>query len=158
MKPDMRKKNPNSGYQKYRYFYRQKIGWWTRNKVTRKSMPHLFWCCVGYARSLEDFNAGKMYDDEMMCAPDVKYRKSREWLMDTRPMLLFTIKYHGNPNIVYSFYSKDLGEANEEVARLNEKHGKDTDDGFYLDDSGFDEKWNALAVSFYKQRNIDYEG
>lgn len=83
-------------------------------------------------------------------------RKNEKYLHDTKPNLLFTIRHRKNPSLCYNFYSKNLSDALDEIARLNNKSKRTTEDGFYLDESGFDEKWNRSVIADYKAYNEAY--
>lgn len=79
-------------------------------------------------------------------------RKTKEWMKDLKPMLLFTIRHRKNPSFCYSFFSKDLKDAQDEILRLNRKKKSYTEEtGFYLDETDFDERWNHKAIVEYKE-------
>ena len=88
---------------------------------------------------------------------DLKMHKNEKYLYDPKPMLLFTIRHRRNPTIIYNYFSKDLADALDEINRLNGKAKRNTDDGFYLDETDFDEKWNRAAVAEYREKADFYE-
>ena len=88
--------------------------------------------------------------------PSVQKRKTKSYLTDPKPNLLFTIRHRKNPSICYNYYSKNLSDALDEIARLNNKNKRTTEDGFYLDESGFDEKWNRAVIADYKAYHEAY--
>ena len=81
---------------------------------------------------------------------NIKKRKDQKFFTDPKPMLLFTIRHRRNPALIYNFFTKDMAEALEEINRLNAKGKRTTDDGFYLDETDFDEIWNRPVVADYK--------
>lgn len=82
---------------------------------------------------------------------DLKKRKDQKYLSDTKPMLLFTIRHRKNLSLIYNYFTKDIADVLEEVNRLNAKNRRTVDDGFYLDETDFDEIWNRPVVTEYKR-------
>lgn len=83
---------------------------------------------------------------------DISKRKDVRFFTDPKPMLLFTIRHRKNPSFIYNFFTKDIAEVLDEVNRLNGKNRRTVENGFYLDETDFDERWNRPVVSEYKAK------
>ncbi len=133
----------------------------------------LSFASYGSARSLKRFHSDIECDcgDPLDCICELFQpptssalypRKNKGYSFQTRPTLLFSMRNTFNSSMVISFFSKDVGDAIEELDRLNQQYTKersrrmyagDTREiGWYFDNEDpFDLKWNSAARATERQ-------